>query len=601
MSDAIASNPPSMTDPAQPMPTAPLRPARLWPAWLLCLMMLVAMVLTVTPSIANRPRFFLMMGAPFLLGLVFSLWVLLFSRLRWKERLLLAVAGLASPAIAGMLAVHEDALRTAMFIYGIPMAMFLTTTGLAAWNSSTLRARKTAVLILLGWLSFALVRNNGFIGDYRPELVWRWSPVHEQTLPPLPASTAVETAETSAATTSTAEQTPAEWPQYRGPAGDGTAFGGPDSLDWTAQKPEIIWQIDVGPAWSSFAFSHGRLLTQEQRGDAEYISCYSADSGQLLWSHADTARFVEVVSGAGPRSTPAVQGGRVFAVGGRGLFSCLSETDGKVLWQHDFVAEYDASIPMWGFSGSPIVVDNLVILFTGGAGDKGLAAFDSTSGALVWSLVSAGMNYTTPRPLTLAGQRCLLFGDSTGLRGIEPGTGKVLFQHKPAGWETAPMVDIQQLSPDSLLVALGDGVGMQRLDATVTDGNWTFKARWSSKRLRPSFNDSVIHEGAIYGFNQAVFSCIDAETGERRWQGGRYGFGQAVLLPESDCILVAAENGDAVLLKTGSSLQELGRIPLLNDKTWNHPIVVGNKAYLRNGRTAVCLDLTGKPQQTAAR
>mgnify|MGYP003336734770 FL=1 len=122
-----------------------------------------------------------------------------------------------------------------------------------------------------------------------------------------------------------------------------------------------------------------------------------------------------------------------------------------------------------------------------------------------------------------------------------------------------------------------------------------------SKRLRPSFNDSVIHEGAIYGFNQNVFSCIDAETGERRWQGGRYGFGQAVLLPESDCILVAAENGDAVLLKTGSSLLELGRIPLLNDKTWNHPIVVGNKAYLRNGRTAVCLDLTGKPQQTAAR
>ena len=113
MSDAIASNPPSMTDPAQPMPTAPLRPARLWPAWLLCLMMLVAMVLTVTPSIANRPRFFLMMGAPFLLGLVFSLWVLLFSRLRWKERLLLAVAGLGSPAIAGMLAIHEDALRTA--------------------------------------------------------------------------------------------------------------------------------------------------------------------------------------------------------------------------------------------------------------------------------------------------------------------------------------------------------------------------------------------------------------------------------------------------------------------------------------------------------
>lgn len=157
------------------------------------------------------------------------------------------------------------------------------------------------------------------------------------------------------------------------------------------------------------------------------------------------------------------------------------------------------------------------------------------------------------------------------------------------------MVDLQQLAPDSLLTALGDGAGLQRIDVAFTDGKWKFTERWTTKKLRPSFNDSLIHKGAVYGFNQAVFSCIDAETGERRWQGGRYGFGQAILLPESDCILVAAENGDAVLLKaTPDKLQELSRIPTLNDKTWNHPIVVGNRAWLRNGRTAVCLDLTGQ-------
>ncbi|MFN5900420.1 MAG: hypothetical protein ACK48Y_23020, partial [Planctomyces sp.] len=183
----------------------------MWPAWTLSLLMLVAMILTVTPSIPNRPRFFLMMGGPFLLGLLFSAWVLLLSRLRWKEKLLLAFAGIASPLIAAQVSVPEDALRTAMFIYGVPLAMFLTTTGLAAWHQHAHRSRLTAVVLLLGWLSFGLVRNNGFIGDYRPEFVWRWSPVHEQTLPALPTSTANNS--TTAAAPAT-EAAPAEWPQY---------------------------------------------------------------------------------------------------------------------------------------------------------------------------------------------------------------------------------------------------------------------------------------------------------------------------------------------------------------------------------------------------
>ncbi|MFM7167102.1 MAG: PQQ-binding-like beta-propeller repeat protein [Planctomycetaceae bacterium] len=595
-SSATNENPaPLSPTPALAPAPATSRPLRLWPAYSLSLLMLVAMILTVTPSIPNRPRFFLMMGAPLLLGLAFSLWMLLLSRLRWKEKLLLAVSGAASPLVAAQISVPEDALRTAMFIYGVPLAIFLTTIGLAMLQTSPLRSRLTAALLLLGWLSFGLVRNNGFIGDYRPEFTWRWTPVHEQTLPALPTAPTAPTAPAAAESAALTETAPAEWPQFRGPAGDGTAPGSPASLDWTRQTPAILWQIDVGPAWSSFAYSHGRLLTQEQRGDAEYVSCYSADSGELIWSHADQSRFVEVVSGAGPRSTPAVHGGRVYAMGGRGLFNCLSEADGSLLWQHDFVREYQASVPMWGFSGSPVVVDGLVVVFAGGAGDQGLVALHAETGEPAWSLASPGMNYTTPRLLTLAGQRCLVFGDGSGIRGIEPGTGKVLFQHKPNGWENAPMVDLQPLGPDSLLTALGDGAGMQRIDVSVAAGQWKFTERWTSKRLRPSFNDSLIHKGCIYGFNQAVFSCIDAETGERRWQGGRYGFGQAILLPDSDCILAAAENGDAVLLKAdGEKLQELGRIPALNDKTWNHPIAVGNRAWLRNGRTAICLDLAGQ-------
>jgi outer membrane protein assembly factor BamB len=141
-------------------------------------------------------------------------------------------------------------------------------------------------------------------------------------------------------------------------------------------------------------------------------------------------------------------------------------------------------------------------------------------------------------------------------------------------------------------VGLGDGVGLARLEIRRTEAEWSIEESWTTTKLRPSFNDSVVLGDSVYGFNQAVFSCVDAKTGQRKWQGGRYGFGQTILLKNAGQIIVAAENGDAVLLRaTPEKLDEIARIPVLNDKTWNHPIVVGNRLFLRSGKAAVCLQL----------
>ena len=125
------------------------------------------------------------------------------------------------------------------------------------------------------------------------------------------------------------------------------------------------------------------------------------------------------------------------------------------------------------------------------------------------------------------------------------------------------------------------------------DGSeWRFEVRWTSKRLRPSFNDFVHHRGFLYGFNQHVFVCLDAETGERAWSLGRFGFGQVILLASSDALLITSETGELVLASTDpEEARELGRISALPGKTWNHPIVVGNRVFLRNGEEAVGYEL----------
>jgi outer membrane protein assembly factor BamB len=266
--------------------------------------------------------------------------------------------------------------------------------------------------------------------------------------------------------------------------------------------------------------------------------------------------------------------------------------DGTVVWQKNLVTDFGAPIPMWGFSSSPLVLDDKLIIFAGGPGKNGLLAMECATGNTLWGFPSTDMNYTTARPMTLCGQSVVVFCDSQGTHAIDPKDGSAIWTFKPELWKGPAMVDPQQIGPESLLVGLGDGVGTARLEVSKADDRWAVTEAWSSTKLRPSFNDSVVFDNGVYGFNQAIFSCIDATTGERKWQGGRYGFGQTVLLKRAGQILVAAENGDLVLLQaTPKKLTELSRLPMLNDKTWNHPIVADKRLFLRSGKTAVCLQL----------
>jgi outer membrane protein assembly factor BamB len=585
----MTTNLPQAIEDTKSVPVESKHPLRLWPAWLILALQLVALILTVTPSIRNLPRFIFMMAGPVVSGLAFIVWLVFASRLRWREKLALVIAGIVTPLAASQISEFDDALQTTMWIYGVPLAELMITMALSIWSQAPRRCLLAIVLLGLGWSSFALVRNEGFDGDYYAEFRWRWSPRHEDTLPELTPRSGV-TPETSE--NADAPVNDLIWSQYRGPEGNGSSDEEIAPLDWTANPPKELWRISIGPGWGSFAYNNQKLFTQEQRSEKEYVTCYSAADGRPIWTHDDTTRFDEVVSGAGPRSTPSVANGRVYALGGTGLLTCLNELDGTVVWQKNLVTEFGAPIPMWGFSGSPLILEDKLIIFAGGPGKNGLLAFDCATGNTLWGYPSTDMNYTTARPMTLCGQSVIVFCDSKGVHAIDPKDGSAVWTFKPELWKGPAMVDPQQIGPESLLIGLGDGVGTARLEVSKTDDQWTVTEAWSSTKLRPSFNDCVVFDNNVYGFNQAIFSCIDAKTGERKWQGGRYGFGQAMLMKKTGQVLVAAENGDVVLLKaTPEKLTELSRLPMLNDKTWNHPIIADKRLFLRNGKTAVCLQL----------
>src|SRR5262249_46587628 len=209
-----------------------------------------------------------------------------------------------------------------------------------------------------------------------------------------------------------------------GPRRDGTITGTRINTDWTTFPPVLLWRRHIGPGWSSFAVAGDLVYTQEQRGDDEIVTCYQATSGKPVWAHHDRGRFWEPGSGAGPRATPAVQGERVYALGGTGILNALDARNGALLWTRNAAADSGAKEPGYGFAGSPLVVGDMVIVATSGR----LAGYPVDGGAPRWVAQTGGGGYSSPHLLNVDGVEQVLLLNSSGGTSVTPADGKVLWK-----------------------------------------------------------------------------------------------------------------------------------------------------------------------------
>lgn len=335
----------------------------------------------------------------------------------------------------------------------------------------------------------------------------------------------------------------------------------------------------------------GRLFTQEQRGENEAVTCFNAVDGKLIWAHEEQSRFEEVVSGAGPRATPTIVKDQVYTLGARAILLSLSAKDGSVNWRRDLMKDYGSTVPIWGFCASPLVVDGLVIAFVGGSGDNGLMAFDAETGEEVWSVPTPNSNYGSAQLVTFGGEPHVAFTEPSFVKGLAISSGEELWRAEVLDPRDFPMVQPQQIDDSHLIVTTGDGKDTVCVQVTKS-GKWNAKQIWTSRYLKPSYNDFLYLDGAIYGFDKQIFACIDAATGERHWKKGRYGFGQAILLEPTAQIIIQAESGKLVLVDaTTKQLNELGQVDAMSSKTWNHPAIDSGMLFVRNAEEMVCYEL----------
>lgn len=567
------------------------RPLRIWIPIVLLLGMPVSAAIPRWIDDIPQEVLFLAAAGPALLGILVLGWWLTFSRAGWKESILGLLGWLSALAVAVM-GLHPTLVNPAgiaMLTIPLGTAAFALALVLLFRRRPRVRTSVAVIAAAIGFGYTTLLRNDGMLGNYALQLDYRWNPTPEEAL--LAAQRDLDETLLSAAAIQQWVADP-EWAAFRGPQRDSVYRGPAIATNWSTQAPELIWKIPVGPAWSSFAVAGDLLFTQEQRGQQEVIVAYSAINGDQVWVQGVETRFEEPLGGPGPRATPTLAEGSLYALGANGHLLKLDPVDGDILWQVDLRALAGYGPPIWGFASSPLVHDGKVIVHAGSEDDAGVVlALDTDSGQQVWSSPTGGHSYSSAQLAEVAGQPTVLMLSHAGLAMLDPASGEVRLEY-PWQHEGYRSLQPQVSGGDSVVLPTGLGTGTRRIRVQVGESGWEADEIWTSRHLKPDFNDFVIHGNYIYGFDRTTFTCVELETGDRVWKRGRYGAGQVLLLEQSDALLVLSEQGQVVLLKADPSAhQEWGQFQALEGKTWNHPVLIDNRLYVRNGQQAACYQL----------
>jgi outer membrane protein assembly factor BamB len=588
--------------------TVSRRALRLRPA--IVLVIVQWLLWAVVPVVAPDAALIGMIGG-LLCGLLIILWWLFLSRAPWLERVG-AIAFMVLGMIVTRQLVHESIAGAGMgrllFVFSIPALTLALVAGATIGSRFAEGGRRLAiaVAILLACGAFTLLRTDGVSGA-GSQMHWRWTPTAEERLlaqapeplamappaapapPAVPAapaaiaaaSPAISTLDKSASTPMAPAPKPVpEWPGFRGPDRDGVVRGVRLETDWVKSPPVELWHRAIGPGWSSFAVSGDRLYTQEQRGEHEIVACYQVSTGKPVWQHRDAVRFYESNAGPGPRATPTVSDGRVYAFGATGILNVLDAANGALVWTRNVASATKTEIPLWAFASSPVVTDDLVIVAAAGT----LAAYDRASGNHRWTGPKRGFSYSSPHRARLGGVDQILLLSPPGVVSVATATGELLWEHT---WDGGAIVQPGFTADGDVLInsiSMTGGQGMRRLAVTRDANTWKVDERWTSTGLKPYFNDFVVHKGHAYGFDGSILSSIDLTDGKRKWKGGRYGNGQLILLADQDVLLVLSEEGELALVSaTPDEFKELARVSALEGKTWNHPVLIRDLLLVRNG------------------
>ncbi|AMV23194.1 outer membrane biogenesis protein BamB [Gemmata sp. SH-PL17] len=385
-----------------------------------------------------------------------------------------------------------------------------------------------------------------------------------------------------------------DWPQLHGPARDGHAAETKLNWDWPKMGIPLVWKVDVGSGWAGPVVSGDNLILFHRVDDEEVIACFNPVTGKEKWKVAYRTKYRDDFDfDNGPRATPTIVDGTVFALGANGDLTAVELATGKKVWARNLVDDYKPAKGFFGVACSPLVTQKKVFVNVGAKG-AGIVCFNAADGKEIWKSTDDGASYSSPTTAEIDGQPAAVFLTRAGLRVLDPTTGKSLYDF---AWRPRDNNSVQAATPvvwkDEIFLTVSYATGavlLKTQKGEVTDV-------WSSdKSLSSQYNTSVRVGDYLYGTHgrsdvgNAQMRCIEWKTGEVKWSEAK--FGVASLIAVDGGLLALNENGELVRFAASpDGYKEHARSPLLTKPTRPAPALANGLFYARDGKTLVCVSL----------
>jgi outer membrane protein assembly factor BamB len=401
----------------------------------------------------------------------------------------------------------------------------------------------------------------------------------------------------------------ADWPAYRNANGDGISLES-TTAPWPTGGPKRLWKVETPGGFSSFAVAASRAFAVLSRGQGsnnlETVVAWDANTGQELWAAStDPAQYPgggdsgapNNRGGDGPRSTPALDGNRVYFYSSVLGLHCLDAATGKPVWKRDILTEHAGRNISWKSALSPVIDGELVFVAGGGAGQS-MLAFHKETGALAWKSGDEKLTHATPVVATLHGVRQVIFMMQSGLVAVGASDGRPLwkFSH-PYRTSTAcsPVV-----SGDVVFCTAGYEVGGAACQVTKTGDAFAARELWRHKGNAVAaslWSPPVVKDAFLYGmisfkdFGDGPLKCLDLKTGEVKWQQPGFGNGNVILAGKH--LIALTDDGHVVLVEaTPDAFKEVSRFKAVSGKCWSTPALANGRLYVRSTKEGACFDLT---------
>ena len=388
-------------------------------------------------------------------------------------------------------------------------------------------------------------------------------------------------------------QSSTDWPQWRGPNRDGRSAETGLLTEWPSAGPPLAWKAaGAGTGYSSISTSAGKLFTVGSRGGTEFVHAFDLATGRKLWEAANGAEYGND-RGNGPRSTPTVDGDRLYIMGASGDLSCLETAAGKRVWSLNVLKEFGGSNPRWGLSESPLVYGDRVLVNAGGPGAS-IVALDKRTGKVVWKSESDGAGYSSAVVQRVGDTEQAVFFTATRALGVDIKDGRLLWQYPRVANRVANIAT--PVVKDNFVFLSSDyGTGSALLKLDPSGGGITATEVYFTQEMRNHHSSSILVGEHLYGFSSAILTALRFADGVTAWKDRSVGKGSLVFADGH--LYLFSENGVVGLAEaTPAGYREKGRFSIQQAglPTWAHPVISGGHLFIRDQDTIYAYDVRKK-------